>query len=103
MCEFELSWVCEYRVLFLLLVSGEETERERRRHREEQVVQRQRGLVVEDLGRPLGEEEEPCGKKKKNMDGIVFWSLFNVRAMPKRYFDRLDKKQPDSERGWLWV
>ena len=25
------------------------------------------------------------------------WSLFNVRDMPNRYYDRLDKKQPDSE------
>ena len=32
-----------------------------------------------------------------------FWSLFNVRAMFNRYCDRLDKKQPDSVRGWLWV
>ena len=28
-----------------------------------------------------------------------FLPLFNVRAMFNQYCDRLDKKQPDSERG----
>ena len=32
-----------------------------------------------------------------------FWSLFNVRALFNRYCDRLDKKQPDSKGGRLWV
>ena len=33
----------------------------------------------------------------------VFLSLFNIRAINKWYCDQLDKKQPDSERGRLWV
>ena len=31
---------------------------------------------------------------------FLFWFLSNVRAMNNRYRDRLDKKQPDSERGY---